>query len=59
MEGAKKESLVLERLCCTSCSERIEREIRGLDGVAGVNLNFVDKTLVIDIGAGGRTEAVI
>jgi len=48
-ENGKLHELVLEGLSCTTCQVRIEEGISGLPGVTSARINFMDKTLAIDI----------
>ncbi len=56
---SRKQELVLEGLCCTSCSDKIEAGVRDLPGVERARLNFLDKTLAIDLSADGDAERVL
>ncbi|MBN2352727.1 MAG: heavy metal translocating P-type ATPase [Spirochaetales bacterium] len=59
MAESRKQELVLEGLCCTSCSDKIEAGVGGLPGVERARLNFLDKTLAIDLAADGDAGKVL
>ena len=41
--------LKIEGMHCTGCSTRLEKVLRGLDGVVNANVNFEEKSAVIVI----------
>ena len=40
--------LKIEGMHCTGCSTRLEKVLRGLDGVVNANVNFEEKSAVIE-----------
>lgn len=48
MKSIKKQ-FVLEGLCCGNCAVKIENDVNKLDGVSFANVDFVSKTLTLDI----------
>ncbi|KAB3534864.1 cadmium-translocating P-type ATPase [Alkaliphilus pronyensis] len=44
-----KKEFVLEGLDCANCASKIEARVKELDGVANANMNFITKTLSIEI----------
>ncbi|QGU96369.1 cadmium-translocating P-type ATPase [Clostridium bovifaecis] len=52
MSNKVKKELILEGLCCANCAAKIEAKVNELEGVANANLNFVTKTLSIDMEEG-------
>ncbi|MFZ5353734.1 MAG: heavy metal translocating P-type ATPase [Bacillota bacterium] len=44
-----KIELILEGLDCANCAIKIEQRVKGLNGVAAVSMNFVTKTLNINL----------
>lgn len=44
-----KKELVLEGLCCANCAAKIERQVGELGGVGSSTVNFVTKTLRMEI----------
>ncbi len=49
MEATLKKELILEGLCCGNCAAKIERDINKLDGVNTANVDFVSKTLSMEV----------
>lgn len=47
-----KKEYILEGLCCGNCAAKIERDISRLDGVSSSVVDFVSKTLAIEISDG-------
>ncbi|MDF2950208.1 MAG: heavy metal transporter [Sedimentibacter sp.] len=43
-----KKKFILEGLNCANCSEKIEREINGLNGVNEASVNLMTTKLIID-----------
>lgn len=44
-----KRELILEGLCCANCAAKIERQVGELYGVGSSTVNFVTKTLILEI----------
>lgn len=49
MESAIRKEYLLENLCCSNCAANIEREVSKLSGVSSANVDFISKTLTLDI----------
>lgn len=58
MKKVKKE-FILEGLGCANCAAKIERKINELDGVHSANVNFMTKTLTLEIKEINRVEELI
>ena len=43
-----KKTYVIEDLCCANCANKIENEIKNLDGVTSANLNFIAQKLFVE-----------
>ncbi len=43
-----KKTYVMEDLCCANCANKIETEIRNLDGVTSASLNFIAQKLFVE-----------
>ena len=48
MKKIKKE-FILEGLGCANCAAKMEQKINELDGVNSANVNFLTKTLILEI----------
>lgn len=44
-----KKEFVLENLCCANCATNIEQKVSKLDGINSANINFLTKTLTLEI----------
>ncbi|MDD3305967.1 MAG: heavy metal translocating P-type ATPase [Acetobacterium sp.] len=49
----------LEGLCCGNCAAKIERDIRNLDGISAAAVDFVSKTLTMEVIDIDRTNSLI
>lgn len=58
MKSVKKE-LILEGLGCANCAAKIEQKVSELDGIHSSNLNFITKTLTLEIEDSNRAEELI
>lgn len=58
MKSVKKE-LILEGLGCANCAAKIEQKVSELDGIHSSNLNFITKTLTLEIEDINRAEELI
>ncbi|OHD37411.1 MAG: cadmium-translocating P-type ATPase [Spirochaetes bacterium GWF1_31_7] len=54
-----KTELLLEGLSCPNCFAKIEDEIKKLSDVKGVSINFMEKTLSIELNEISRADAVL
>lgn len=43
-----KKTYVIEDLCCANCANKIETEIKSLDGVTSASLNFIAQKLFVE-----------
>ena len=49
MEAIIKREFILEGLCCANCASKIEAQCKKLEGVSSANVNFITKSLVIQL----------
>ncbi len=49
MDTAIKKEFILEGLCCGNCASKIERDVSKLEGVSSAAVDFVSKTLTMEI----------
>lgn len=49
MGTAVKKEYILEGLCCGNCAAKIERDVGKLNGVSSASVDFVSKTLTMEI----------
>ncbi|SHN87080.1 heavy metal translocating P-type ATPase [Desulfitobacterium chlororespirans] len=59
MEAAIKKEFILEGLCCGNCAAKIERDVARLEGMASAAVDFVAKTLTMEIGDDTKTNSLI
>ena len=43
-----KKTYLMEDLCCANCANKIETEIKNLDGVTSASLNFIAQKLFVE-----------
>ena len=43
-----KKTYIIEDLCCANCANKIETEIKNLDGVTSASLNFIAQKLFVE-----------
>lgn len=43
-----KKTYMIEDLCCANCANKIETEIKNLDGVTSASLNFIAQKLFVE-----------
>jgi len=53
------EEYILKNLCCANCAAKIEEQVGNLDGVESVRLDFIKKTLCVDIKTNQSLEKPI
>lgn len=53
-----RKKLVLEGLDCANCAMKIENGVKKLDGISSCSVNFVNKTLTMELDA-GRDEEIM
>lgn len=44
-----KKTYIIEDLCCANCANKIETEIKNLDGVTSASLNFIAQKLFVEL----------
>ena len=54
-----KKELILEGLGCAHCAAKIEEKVGALDGIHSANVNFMTKTLTLEIEEINRTEELV
>ncbi len=59
MDKQLRKELVLEGLDCASCASKIEMQVNELDNVKLATMNFVTKTLAIEVDDKGKIKSVI
>ena len=59
MEGAIKKDFILEGLCCGNCAAKIEKDVNKLDGVASASLDFVTKTLSLEVDGAANYHEIL
>ncbi len=59
MNSAITRELVLEGLDCANCAAKIENQVNHLQGVNTASLNFMTKTLKIEMDSAGLVEDVL
>ena len=59
MSSAVTRELILEGLDCANCAAKIETQVNHLEGVNIASLNFMTKTLKIEIDSSGLVEDVL
>lgn len=58
MDTAIKKEFLLEGLCCGNCAAKIERDVGKLDGVSAAAVDFVSKTLIMEIEAAAPAHSL-
>lgn len=59
METATRKEFILEGLCCGNCAAKIERDVGKLEGVSFASVDFVSKTLTMEIADDGKTNSLV
>lgn len=59
MDKQLRKELILEGLNCASCASEIETQVNELDNVKLATMNFVTKTLAIEVDDKGKIKSVI
>lgn len=57
--GKLKKELILEGLCCANCAAKIEQKVGQLNGVASASINFVTKTLAMELEEISKVDELI
>lgn len=58
MEVTKKQ-YILEGLCCGNCAAKIEQDVNKLNGIKAASVDFVSKTLTMEITDGLAADSII
>ncbi|MFT4146318.1 MAG: heavy metal translocating P-type ATPase, partial [Mobilitalea sp.] len=59
MDATIKKEFILEGLCCGNCAAKIERDVQKLNGVSNAAVDFVAKTLTMDIQDANEANSLI
>ncbi len=59
MEAAIKKEFILEGLCCGNCAAKIERDVGKLEGVSFAAVDFLSKTLTMEIADAAKTDYLV
>ena len=43
-----KKTYIIDDLCCANCANKIETEVKNLDGVTSASLNFIAQKLFVE-----------
>src|SRR5476649_2177729 len=54
-----KKEFILEGLDCANCAAKIEEKVGKIKGIYSANVNFLTKTLTLEIGEANRTQELI
>ncbi|MBN7772215.1 heavy metal translocating P-type ATPase [Clostridium aminobutyricum] len=55
----EKKQYILEGLCCGNCAAKIERDVNKLQGVSSATVDFVSKTLTMEIAEPAAANSLI
>lgn len=59
MEAVSMKELILDGLDCANCAAKIEAKVNKLEGVSRASMNFVNKTLTIEISDKDRIDDIL
>lgn len=59
MDAVIRKEFILEGLCCGNCAAKIEREIGKLNGVSSAAVDFVSKTLTVEIADHSAANSLV
>ncbi len=59
MDAVIKKEFTLEGLCCGNCAAKIERDVKKLTGITAASVDFVTKTLSMEITDGTAANSLI
>ena len=59
MEAAIKKEFLLEGLCCGNCAAKIERDVGKLEGVSAASVDFISKTLTMEIMDDAKSNSLV
>ncbi|AGX42770.1 heavy metal translocating P-type ATPase [Clostridium saccharobutylicum] len=54
-----KKEFILEGLGCANCANKMEQQINELEGIHSANVNFITKTLILEIKETNKVEELI
>jgi Cd2+/Zn2+-exporting ATPase len=54
-----KKEFILEGLGCANCAAKMEQKLNALEGIGAANINFVTKTLILEIEEVNKTKELI
>ncbi|MBL4937029.1 cadmium-translocating P-type ATPase [Clostridium sp. YIM B02515] len=58
-QSSIKKELILDGLDCASCASKIEDKVSKIEGINSASINFMTKTLTVEIGELNRTNELI
>ncbi|WP_343073972.1 heavy metal translocating P-type ATPase [Clostridium sp. YIM B02506] len=59
MSTSSKKEFILEGLGCANCAAKMEDKIKQLNGVSNVSINFMNKTLSIEIDNSSKPKDIV
>lgn len=59
MKSVSKKEFILQGLDCANCAGKIEARVQKISGINNASLNFMSKTLTIEIGATDKTNMIV
>lgn len=59
METAIKKEYILDGLCCGNCAAKIEHDVGNLEGISSAAVDFLAKTLTMEITNDAKTNSLI
>lgn len=59
MDTVIRKEFILEGLCCGNCAAKIERDVGKLEGVASAAVDFVSKTLTMEIRDSEKANSLV
>jgi Cd2+/Zn2+-exporting ATPase len=54
-----KKEFILEGLGCANCAAKMEQKLNALEGIGSANINFVTKTLILEIEEVNKTKELM
>lgn len=58
-QGKIRKELMLDGLCCANCAAKIEKKVSELNGVASASVNFITKTLAMELEEVNKVNELI
>lgn len=59
MANTIKKELILEGLDCANCAAKIEKKVNEINGIDSASMNFVTKTLTLDVGNSDEIDPLL